>query len=51
VLAAVADNGAPTLTMLPVAVATAVQVGTGCPASDQTGKPRATRCSLGAVEK
>jgi hypothetical protein len=50
-LGALADNGGPTLTMLPDAAASVVPVGADCPASDQTGKPRASPCTLGAVEK
>ncbi len=50
-LGPLADNGGGTLTMLPAAAASVVQVGTGCPATDQTGKMRATPCTIGALEK
>jgi hypothetical protein len=43
------DNGGPTLTTLPGA-SSVVQVGTGCPATDQTGKARQSPCTIGAVE-
>jgi Right handed beta helix region len=45
------DSGGPTLTLAPGAAASVVQVGTACPMLDQTGKMRATPCTLGAVEK
>ena len=50
-LAALADNGGPTLTMMPGAAADVIQVGTNCPATDQTGRARANPCTLGAVEQ
>jgi hypothetical protein len=50
-LGPLADNGGPTLTMLPAAGDSIVQVGEGCPATDQTGKARGAPCTLGAVEK
>ncbi|MBI2893393.1 MAG: hypothetical protein HYY06_07555 [Deltaproteobacteria bacterium] len=46
-----ADNGGPTLTMRPGAPAEVVQVGEDCPATDQTGRPRGSPCTLGAVER
>jgi hypothetical protein len=49
-LAALADNGGPTQTMVPGAAASAVQIGTKCPPTDQTGQPRATPCTVGAFE-
>jgi hypothetical protein len=45
------DNGGSTLTMVPGAAPSIVQVGAGCPATDQTGKTRASPCTLGAVER
>jgi hypothetical protein len=50
-LDALADNGGPTLTMMPAAADEIVQIGEECPATDQTGKARAAPCTLGAVEK
>ena len=50
-LSPLANNGGPTSTMIPAAAASVVQVGTGCPATDQTGKPRANPCTIGAFEK
>jgi hypothetical protein len=44
------DNGGTTRTMLPGAGSPAIGAGTGCPATDQRGKPRAGACTLGAVE-
>ena len=49
-LGALADNGGPTLTMLPASGSPAIGKGTGCPATDQRGQPRAAACTLGAVE-
>jgi hypothetical protein len=49
-LGALSDNGGSTLTMAPAAAAV-VQVGTGCPPTDQTGKMRASPCTIGALEK
>ncbi len=45
-----ADNGGPTLTAKPAAASAVIQVGTSCPAADQTGRARATPCTLGALE-
>jgi hypothetical protein len=45
------DNGGPTLTMAAGAAASVVQIGTNCPATDQTGKMRASPCTIGALEK
>jgi len=50
-LGSLADNGGPTLTMMPAAADEIVQVGTDCPATDQAGEARATPCTIGAVEK
>jgi hypothetical protein len=50
-LGPLADNGGPTLTTMPAAADEIVQVGEGCPATDQTGKDRAEPCTVGAVEK
>jgi hypothetical protein len=47
---ALANNGGTTLTMLPAATASVVQIGTNCPATDQTGKARKSPCTIGAVE-
>lgn len=50
-LAAPADNGGPTYTMLPAADSGALQAGTNCETTDQRGQPRdTTTCDLGAVE-
>ncbi len=45
------NNGGPTATLAPSAAATVVQIGTGCPVGDQTGKVRANPCTIGAVEQ
>ncbi|MGO8996374.1 MAG: choice-of-anchor Q domain-containing protein [Polyangiaceae bacterium] len=45
------NNGGPTSTLAPSAAASVVQIGTGCPATDQTGKTRANPCTIGAVEE
>lgn len=50
-LGALSNNGGSTETLLPAASSTVVQVGTGCPATDQTGKMRATPCTIGALEE
>jgi hypothetical protein len=50
-LGPLADHGGATQTMEPAAAASVVQVGTGCPATDQTGKTRASPCTIGALEK
>jgi hypothetical protein len=45
------DNGGPTKTEVPGAGSPAIGKGTGCPATDQRGMPRAaSSCTLGAVE-
>jgi hypothetical protein len=44
------DNGGPTRTMAPAAASPAIGQGTNCPPTDQRGQPRATSCTLGAVE-
>lgn len=50
-LAAPADNGGPTFTMLPGAGSAVLQAGVNCEASDQRGQPRDTAvCDLGAAE-
>lgn len=49
-LGALQSNGGATLTMAPGAAASVVQIGTGCPATDQTGKRRASPCTIGALE-
>jgi Right handed beta helix region len=50
-LATLADNGGPTLTMLPAATSPAAGIGTACPATDQRGEARkSTGCTAGAVE-
>jgi len=51
-LAALADNGGPTKTILPAKDGPAVGIGKGCPATDQRGKPRKSPhgCTAGAVE-
>jgi hypothetical protein len=46
-----ADNGGPTKTMAPKAGSPAIDAGTACPTTDQTGKPRnAAKCAMGAYE-
>ncbi len=50
-LGALADNGGATRTMAPGAPGSVVQIGTGCPPTDQTGKARASPCTIGALEK
>jgi predicted outer membrane repeat protein len=44
------DHGGPTATSVPSAAASVIQTGTSCPATDQTGRSRASPCTLGAVE-
>ncbi len=44
------DNGGPVKTMKPAAGSPAVGKGMGCAPTDATGAPRATACTLGAVE-
>jgi len=43
-------GGGPTETMAPSAGSPARRLGTGCPATDQRGQPRAEPCTAGAVE-
>ena len=50
VLGSLGGHGGPTETYDPGAAASVLQVGAGCPATDQTGAPRATPCTIGAVE-
>ena len=51
-LAALADNGGPTQSMLPAMDSSVLGVGNGCPATDQRGRPRsASGCDAGAVER
>jgi hypothetical protein len=50
-LAALADNGGPTKTLLPPKASPAVGVGKACPPTDQRGMPRKSDgCTAGAVE-
>ncbi len=50
-LAAPADNGGPTATMLPGAGSAALQAGANCEAADQRGQTRSTAtCDIGSVE-
>ena len=50
-LAAPADNGGPTYTMLPGADSAALQAGADCEPTDQRGQVRNTAaCDLGSVE-
>jgi hypothetical protein len=44
------DGGGPTETMTPAPGSPALRRGTGCPATDQRGQPRAEPCTAGAVE-
>jgi hypothetical protein len=50
-LGPLADNGGPTQTMAPSAPASVVQIGSACPATDQTGKARGSPCTIGALER
>jgi hypothetical protein len=51
-LAALADNGGPTQTLLPAANSPVLGIGQSCPPTDQRGQPRsATGCDSGAVER
>ncbi|MBV9026113.1 MAG: hypothetical protein JO362_20520 [Streptomycetaceae bacterium] len=51
-LAAPADNGGPTLSMMPGATSPALKAGSGCETQDQRGTNRKTsQCDLGAVER
>jgi hypothetical protein len=49
-LGALSSAGGPTAAMMPGAGAS-LQVGTHCPPADQWGKPRATPCTIGALEQ
>ncbi|MCA9662804.1 MAG: hypothetical protein KC486_30980, partial [Myxococcales bacterium] len=49
-LAPLADNGGPTPTMAIDAGSPALDLGGGCPATDQRGLPRADPCDAGAFE-
>ena len=49
-LGPLAAGGGPTETMAPSATSPARRLGTGCPATDQRGLPRAEPCTTGAVE-
>ncbi len=49
-LGPLANHGGTTDTITPAAAASVIQTGTSCPATDQTGQPRATPCTLGALE-
>lgn len=50
-LAPLADNGGPTLSMMPSAGSVAVGAGSDCPSVDQRGQPRPSgACTAGAVE-
>ncbi len=44
------NNGGVTDTMAPASGSPALGKGTGCPATDQTGQPRKSSCTLGAFE-
>ncbi|MCA9679676.1 MAG: right-handed parallel beta-helix repeat-containing protein, partial [Myxococcales bacterium] len=48
-LGALGDHGGDTETMAPAADSPARGLGTGCPATDQLGNPRAEPCTAGAV--
>jgi hypothetical protein len=49
-LGELADNGGPTLTLMPQPGSPAIGLGHDCPATDQRGEPRAEPCTSGAVE-
>jgi predicted outer membrane repeat protein len=49
-LLAPANNGGPTRTMALQAGSPAINAGSGCPAADQRGAPRAGACDIGAFE-
>ena len=49
-LGSLQNNGGTTATMAPAAGSPAIGKGTGCPSTDQLGKPRESQCTLGAVE-
>jgi hypothetical protein len=51
-LAALANNGGPTLSLLPASDSPALGIGQSCPATDQRGLPRpANGCDSGSVER
>jgi predicted outer membrane repeat protein len=50
-LQAPADNGGPTLTMMPAATSPALKAGSGCTGRDQRGVARKAACDLGAVQR
>jgi hypothetical protein len=49
-IGALGDHGGATLTIAAAAEASVLQVGASCPPTDQTGKPRANPCTIGALE-
>jgi hypothetical protein len=49
-LGPLADNGGVTKTVASSAAPAVIQIGTSCPATDQTGRARANPCTLGALE-
>jgi hypothetical protein len=50
-LGPLADNGGPTLSMLPKTGSPVIGAGASCPSVDQRGQPRSTiKCAAGAVE-
>jgi hypothetical protein len=49
-LGELADNGGPTLTLMPQPGSPAIGLANDCPATDQRGEPRAEPCTSGAVE-
>ncbi|HMJ10992.1 MAG TPA: choice-of-anchor Q domain-containing protein, partial [Polyangiaceae bacterium] len=51
-LAALANNGGPTLSMMPAADSPALGIGQSCPATDQRGQARSSSgCDSGSVER
>jgi parallel beta-helix repeat protein len=50
-LGTLGDHGGPTQTLATTAPDSLVQIGTNCPATDQSGRPRRTPCTIGALEK
>jgi parallel beta-helix repeat protein len=49
-LGSLADNGGDSQTLLPAAASPARGIATGCPPTDQLGRPRPEPCTAGAVE-
>lgn len=49
-LGTLADHGGDAETLVPAAASPARGIGTGCPPTDQLGKPRPEPCTAGAVE-